>query len=123
MTRVQFCKKLKPAVKNWLDAYRKDGKKAVRAAFSIVLVNELMWRLGDEVPDDKVDDDPFFDKVDSKWFLKEFLFTVSVWEEPARLLLGDDDGYTTYVNILNEIKDDWEAMNGNEEGKAAEAGR
>ena len=122
MTRTQFRLKLKPAVDKFLDRYRKDGKKAVKNSFRITLVHELMWRL-DVDADDKADDVPFFDKVDPKWFLDEFLAIAAMWDDAARLLLGDDDGYTTYRDMMKEIEESWEASHGNKENEGTEAGR
>lgn len=107
MTRIEFYDKLKKHFDGFYDKCRKDGEYALRNASTAAFLQEVEWRLTDDMPDDKDDDEPLYEKLskDPQLTFRQFKDTPRDDENWAEIFLtGSDTAYWYFGSLLHTLE-------------------
>ena len=112
MTRVELYERLKPFFESFYDKCRENGEYALAYADEAAFLKEVEWRLTDDMPDDKDDDEPVYEKLaqDPEWVFEQFLKTPFDDERWAEIFLtGNDISYEYFQGLLHTLDVEYDA--------------
>ena len=112
MTRIELYDKLQPFFEDFYDKCRYDGEYALCNASTAAFLKEVEWRLTDDMPNDKDDDDPVYDKLakDPGWTFQQLMDTPRDDERWAEIFLTYSDiAYEYFQGLLQTLDMEYDA--------------